>query len=95
MLGSRFSSGKLEVVSMEGWMSNEQVVERMKRVRRLGRASEGGLILEGAKDWGVEGGKDKVIETYCFYLCPVSIALVLSFLELISLKTDFKRRALK
>ena len=76
-------------------MSNEQVVERMKRVSRLGRASEGGLILEGAKDWGVEGDKDKVIETYCFYLCPVSIALVLSFLELISLKTDFKRRALK
>ena len=37
MLGSRFSSGKLEVVSMEGWMSNEQVVERMKRVRRLKR----------------------------------------------------------
>ena len=38
---------------MEGWMSNEQVVERMKRVRRLGRASEGGLIFEGAKDCGV------------------------------------------
>ena len=53
MLGSRFSSGKLEVVSMEGWMSNEQVVEGVKRARGdWALASEGGLILEGKKIQG-------------------------------------------
>ena len=29
-----------------GWMSNEQVVERIKRVSRLGVACDGALIFE-------------------------------------------------